>query len=441
MPRRFSSCLLIGVASLAMAGCQRLPDLQPLSWSPDGKTLATDWKGDLRLVDAGTGRQRILMTPARKVACPTYSPDGKMLAYIAASGAPGARVEMDLWLCHLESRAEVRIARNMLLPQPGQKPMTVEETLGTLRPSTPIPFTLLAWRSDSRALAFPIQTTITDMRVGVYHLPTRRTVLFGERNSVSFGTVWAQTGKRLAFVTVRPDRQGVFNLHYWDGQAATAKPIRQDDSPDPARGIPLRWSADGKSLVMRALGGVRNSQQWRLDLHGHAEPLQASAMARSFLSPGLVSAMNALTGKPMAGVAVGDSISTDATIDKVLGSIPHDTGARAVALSPDGQLLAVAPAEPKDGGGTDAIVCKVTVLGLGGARRMAVELTDDVPRELLTERDLGWLRYRLAADSFPGWQGTPTGGRALLGLAFVVTLLAVLSRIGIRALAQVRARR
>ena len=66
-----------------------LPQARGLDWSPDGRTLAVEAAGDLWLVDAVTGRERRLTnTPGVFESSPTWSPDGRWLAYGSGPVAP-----------------------------------------------------------------------------------------------------------------------------------------------------------------------------------------------------------------------------------------------------------------------------------------------------------------------------------------------------------------
>src|SRR5438067_2200132 len=66
-------------------------------WSPDSKSIALDVGGKLRLFDLATKRFKALDSGGRYVVNPTYSPDGKMLAYYGITLKGGKPEAVDLW--------------------------------------------------------------------------------------------------------------------------------------------------------------------------------------------------------------------------------------------------------------------------------------------------------------------------------------------------------
>ena len=80
---------LILAAGLLMAGLSSHAEEGPL-WmrytaiSPDGKTIAFSYKGDVYTVAANGGQAKQLTTNAAYDACPVWSPDGTKLAFASS---------------------------------------------------------------------------------------------------------------------------------------------------------------------------------------------------------------------------------------------------------------------------------------------------------------------------------------------------------------------
>jgi TolB protein len=81
-----------------------LADAYRLDWNPQGNQLAVEAKGDLWLVDVGTGAiRRLTNTPNIQEMNPVWSPDGHWLAYGRGPGVynpdiPGLGVTPVIWL-------------------------------------------------------------------------------------------------------------------------------------------------------------------------------------------------------------------------------------------------------------------------------------------------------------------------------------------------------
>ena len=99
-------------ASLLMAGLSAHAEEGPL-WmrytaiSPDGKTIAFSYKGDVYTVATKGGQARQLTTNAAYDACPVWSPDGSKLAF--ASSREGS---MDVYEMDDQGSEHVRLTTN-----------------------------------------------------------------------------------------------------------------------------------------------------------------------------------------------------------------------------------------------------------------------------------------------------------------------------------------
>ena len=103
---------LILAAGLLMTGLSAHAEEAPL-WmrytaiSPDGKTIAFSYKGDIYSVAATGGQARQLTTNAAYDACPLWSPDGSKLAF--ASSREGS---MDVYVMDAQGSEPVRLTTN-----------------------------------------------------------------------------------------------------------------------------------------------------------------------------------------------------------------------------------------------------------------------------------------------------------------------------------------
>ena len=103
---------LLLAAGLLMAGLSSHAQEEPL-WmrytaiSPDGKTIAFSYKGDIYSVAATGGQARQLTTNAAYDACPVWSPDGSKLAF--ASSREGS---IDVYVMDAKGSEPVRLTTN-----------------------------------------------------------------------------------------------------------------------------------------------------------------------------------------------------------------------------------------------------------------------------------------------------------------------------------------
>ena len=171
------------------------------AWSPNGRTIAfvsdrerdrnqRQWRTDVWAVPAAGGRPRKLTRSRGSAANPTYSPDGKHIAYAG------------------HEHGDEGVAKNphlMLISARGGAPRSV--SAATDRPVAGWPYSLgqaISWASNSRSVYFLAadRGTVAIYRAGLRSDP--RKVLDGERQIESF--VLTPDGKRAVFAAVWPNR-------------------------------------------------------------------------------------------------------------------------------------------------------------------------------------------------------------------------------------------
>ena len=230
------------------------------AWSPDGKQLAVSgqWRGSARalldgppgapiwLVDIATGTPRRLTPEAVAARAPSWSPDGKHIAYFAADSAGGFRVELQ----PVEGgpRTVTREAgiepRRVRWSRDGQWLFFVAQGKFRRVPAT---------GGESREIAFQAELTLPRSRY------TRAPVRFPEPGS----TVTARGFSGLA---LSPDGRLIAMLalgRLWlipiDGSARAIAPV-------PAFAYGLVWSPDGRQVVWTALSRASQEDLWATEI-------------------------------------------------------------------------------------------------------------------------------------------------------------------------------
>src|SRR5262245_37961809 len=104
LPLRFAGLCLGVLCLFSLAGC-----IGPNAfWSPNGKAIALDFDGRLRLFNVASGKFARVDTGARTVVNPTFSPDGRRLAYYGVVRTDTVE-RADLWVRDLETNREWKI--------------------------------------------------------------------------------------------------------------------------------------------------------------------------------------------------------------------------------------------------------------------------------------------------------------------------------------------
>ncbi|PWU22999.1 MAG: hypothetical protein C5B48_09385 [Candidatus Rokuibacteriota bacterium] len=185
-----------------------------LSWSPDGSRIVVS-RADGLYVLSTTGRGARRLTGGSEGVEPTWSPDGKHIAF-------------------------VREALYTVRPD-GSGLKRVPRTAGAILP---------AWSPDGRTLAFARGDEVDSVRLDGSHLRVVK-VVPQEADSLS----WAPDGARLLYGNT-PGHSGAFSGEVWtvgSGGTAARRLFRQaplvDYSPTAI------WSPDGKQVAISAAGG------------------------------------------------------------------------------------------------------------------------------------------------------------------------------------------
>ena len=190
-----------------------------IAWEPSGRRIlfCSDHKGrhDIHIMNAdGTDAQPIFTEPRYRVE-PTWSPDGKRIAYIASSRLVGRSLH--------------------IAPTNGQsgKPIVQVGTGG--QPD---------WSPDGTEIAFVAGSQgIRKIYILNLEAHTQRQLL-PDKNPWMQYPAWSPDGERIAFVW-SPNRSGTgIYLVNRDGTG-----LEQITKPDPLRTLSITWSPSGDELV------------------------------------------------------------------------------------------------------------------------------------------------------------------------------------------------
>jgi Tol biopolymer transport system component len=237
------------------------------SWSPDGRTLAYMHGGiDIVTLD---GHQQTLAPQAATVQRPAWSPDGSHIAYPGPSSVPGER---DPWVVATDGKssaqelampgddAQVDWGSNNRLVTMGGFGLATANPDGTNRQviySQPLNYGVLHWSPDSGTIAALPSQEATDLLISPDGTNPRQ---LGHGNPVSAGAEfnydeaeWAPNSRQLAYSeNARRTGHMLIEVAAADGSAGTV--IAQDmEWPS--------WSPRGDLIV--ALGNPNASGQYR----------------------------------------------------------------------------------------------------------------------------------------------------------------------------------
>jgi WD40 repeat protein len=272
------------------------PFVNSLSWSPDGKVLASaTGQRMLQLWDPDTGTEIRSWAAHREVVnSVAWSPDGKTLASAGNDNA------IFLW--------DPATGKESLSP-PGHRAMA----------------TSVAWSPNGKTLA----TTGHDGTVRLWNPATGKElqVLRGHEMQYVWSVAWSPDGKYVA--TAASDE----TVRTWD--SATGKQIHRIDHGDPHYVWSVAWSPDGKKLASSS-GNEEHVHVWDAITGDDVGPFDGSSnfVAWSPDSRFLASA------EDKREVCVWDTVKRTAVFSGQDRDHHHE--ARSVAWSPDGRTLAAA---------------------------------------------------------------------------------------------------
>lgn len=341
---RAFACLLLGLLP-ALAGC-RGP-----AWAPDGKSLALAAGGVLRIFQVEGARFTTLPTQGGYIFNPTYSPDGKRLAYLAIRPGPNGTLEScDLWVREVAGGSERLLVPRVVAVHsapaaPGEKAEAAEERedasvlVTMIRPLLP-----LAWAPDGSRLVFthvvgeprPGATDAQAGRAAVLEVVDaatgQRTPLPGPEGARLYPS-WSPDGTRLAYAV--------------EGPAPPAEPERERPEGGGARarrGVPPRPPAEELrplDLYVAGADGAAPRKVWESRAQGRLYPYAAPGWTADGASLVALTLPPPGRGQPEPGAGLLPEVDVrvlpvDGTASRVLRRVPTPL----VTLSRDLGLMA-----------------------------------------------------------------------------------------------------
>lgn len=296
--------------------------------------LAFVSRGALWLLDAGSGRLRRLPVPAGLTASsPTFSPDGRWLAYLVSRGSPDAASTFELWLASANGTGAHLV-----------------RTLGTSVTES------IGWSPASDVLAVIVQRRV-HFDIGWAELAARVDLvrpdgtvrqLFGvprraaNENDSIWGALWSPDGRRLAVATSGPTVGSAITAMSVVGpaRATTWFSIRKDERlPGTCPGLcgteviadPAGWWR-GRGIGFWAFSGgmVHNLDATPLEVIG--QPGARPRVIGETLSDGITDAVDAAPDGALAIVASTENAGREYADGKAVEVCPSGRiGCKALA--------------------------------------------------------------------------------------------------------------
>lgn len=385
-------------------------------WSPDGSRLAFVSRRDdgtekgkkaaraeIWVLDTDGGEAWQLTTTLHGAADPTWSPDGKHLAYTTRIG--GAEDEE----AHVKARREEGNGKKDGEKGPKKSDVTV---ITDIRYKADGIHHLLVGRGYRHLFVTEVPTAAAEPRTG-------RQLTFGEWDDA--GAAWSPDGTRIAFCSNRtPDRD--FNNHtdLWIVSVVAGEPRKLTETRGPAS-LPA-WSPDGAQIAFlghvnpEPYGRYANAAVWAVPGDGSAPPRNLTeTFDRSFAGDVAGDLRSGLVAQPPLWSADGASLYATAIergtehlfrIDLAGGEptriIAGDRGVMNARLSADGRIIFTAASVTNPG---DLFSCAIDG---SDERRLS-----DVNAELFAEVAVtDAARFTYAGDGgleIDGWIMAPVG--------------------------------
>ncbi len=394
-------------------------------WAPDGRTIALDVEGKLRLFDLERERWSTLDTGGRYVVNPTFSPDGRFLAYYGITRRsadpavpdwyeePGS---VDLWVRDLRTQRERRAAAD-LVSWPAEKDGTTARRLISDLGERSLKPCRLVWSPDSRRLAFLRGPEDRLSRLQVVDIRSGAVADLAPSNVEACSPAWSPDGRRLAYYRLGDEGRADLYVAEADGSDPL---LRTGSTPEIALWVyqPPVWLPDGGSLLFLA---------------GSARGLQAVDLRRASLSGTRVEPLGRLPTHFVSVAPDGRGIAylggkehrhlvyraAPFKEPRILDQFATNDGPLPV-LSPDGRTIA-APLRNAD--------LERDELRIYDVRSGRIKIYPVENGELVNERTA-------AARAAAPWTAPPL--RTILGIAAALSALGIAFRVLLRALAQAR---
>ncbi len=188
---RIACALLALLCVVALAGCV------PYGfWSPDSKFVATDVDGKLRILSVATGKFATFNSGGRYVANPTFSPNGKMLAYYAATKSKKGYATWNIWLRDLATNKERKLPHTSSV---SRDQMNGKIVLTVFAQATK--FSPLSWSPDSRKIAHVADINQPITFIQVIDVVDGRITSLPRASQTQRNPVWSPDGRWIAYLT------------------------------------------------------------------------------------------------------------------------------------------------------------------------------------------------------------------------------------------------
>jgi Tol biopolymer transport system component len=263
----------VWLADIAADGSRPLGPGNAPVFSPDGKSVAAGDGHDLVVYDLASGERRVVATVQEHATWPSWSPDGRELAFTEINPDGGESPDVRLaGASGFGSRILARDSRRAYWSPDGTSiavlrllmlPAGTPAAIDILRPDGSLESELasdgaytLSWSPDSRAIAYNTadltEAVVVDVDGG-----SRKVVATGGTDGAIADVSWRPGGRRLALV-------------FWSGPAQRAALHPQLFAVDPAGGLVRQlttgaehgqpdWSANGEWLALMERVDKRSS--------------------------------------------------------------------------------------------------------------------------------------------------------------------------------------